>query len=164
MNYILTILFGILFTNNVQAQSNDAPYLKDKKTPIFSIMSVKGKEVTEKKLPSNYKYTCFIIFSPDCSHCQTEAEDINQNMAKLKNMFFVWASYREMADIKKFAAKYKLNQHANVVVGQDPTFTLPSFFRPKMTPFVAIYKNGRLLKVYEQGAKVSELVDIIESK
>ena len=127
-------------------------------------MSIKGKEVTQKQLPANYKYTCFIIFGPDCSHCQTEAAEIDKNIAKFKNVFFVWASYREMADIKTFATKYNLDKHVNMLVGRDASFTIPSFFRPKMTPFVAIYKNGTLLKVYEQGAKVSELVDIIEGK
>ena len=85
-------------------------------------------------------------------------------MDKFKNVFFIWASYREMADIKGFAIKYKLDKYPNMLVGRDPSFTLPSFFRPKMTPFVALYKNGSLLKVYEQGAKVSELAAIIEGK
>ncbi len=166
MKYILTSLLSLLFISNLvaQAPTNDAPYLTDKRSPNFSIMSIKGKEVTQKQLPVNYKYTCFIIFSPDCSHCQTEAAEIDKNIAKFKNVFFVWASYREMVDIKTFATKYNLDKHVNMLVGRDASFTIPSFFRPKMTPFVAIYKNGTLLKVYEQGAKVSELVDIIEGK
>ena len=166
MKYILTSLLSLLFISNLfaQAPTNDAPYLTDKRSPNFSIMSIKGKEVTQKQLPVNYKYTCFIIFSPDCSHCQTEAAEIDKNVAKFKNVFFVWASYREMADIKTFATKYNLDKHVNMLVGRDASFTIPSFFRPKMTPFVAIYKNGTLLKVYEQGAKVSELVDIIEGE
>jgi hypothetical protein len=33
-----------------------------------------------------------------------------------------------------------------------------------MTPFVALYANGQLLKVYEQGVKVPELLKIIGAK
>lgn len=166
MKNILTSLAGLflVISSFAQTQANDAPYLLDKRAPSFSMMSVQGKEITHKQLPANYKYTCYIIFSPDCSHCQTEAIEIEKNMDKFKNVFFVWASYREMADIKGFAIKYKLDKYPNMLVGRDPSFTLPSFFRPKMTPFVALYKNGSLLKVYEQGAKVSELAAIIEGK
>jgi hypothetical protein len=32
-----------------------------------------------------------------------------------------------------------------------------------MTPFMALYLNGKLLKVYEEGADVLELAKLIES-
>jgi hypothetical protein len=69
-----------------------------------------------------------------------------------------------MADIKAFATKYGLDKQSNVIVGRDPEFSIPVFFRPRMTPFVALYSNGQLLKVYEQGVKVPELLKIIGGK
>ena len=50
-----------------------------------------------------------------------------------------------------------------MVIGRDPNYTIPTFFRPRMTPFMALYLKGSLLKVYEQGADVFELAKIIES-
>jgi len=166
MKYILTAFLSVVLTTlsfaQVAQQDNDAPYLKDKKAPAFTITTVQGKEATQRILPTKYKFTCYIIFSPDCSHCEHEAEELTNNADKFKNVFFVWDSYREMDAIKKFASKYGLDRQANVLIGRDPTYSLASFFRPKMTPFVAIYKNGGLLKVYDQGVKVSELIKIIE--
>ena len=125
----------------------NAPYAKDKHSPAFSISSVEGKELTEKDIPAKYKYTCFIIFSPDCSHCEHEAAELKKEAAKFNNVFFVWDSYREMDLIKKFASTYDLIGKANVIIGRDPTYTIPSFFRPKMTPFVALYKNGEFVRI-----------------
>jgi thiol-disulfide isomerase/thioredoxin len=148
------------------AQENidpNAPFLKDKNIPKFTLNLTTGKSFSNTQIPKT-KYTCIIIFSPDCSHCQDEATELTKNADKFKSVFFIWNSYKEMADIKAFATKYGLDKQSNVVVGRDPEFSIPVFFRPRMTPFVAMYANGQLLKVYEQGVKVPELLKIIGAK
>ncbi|MEY4278479.1 MAG: hypothetical protein RL377_483, partial [Bacteroidota bacterium] len=79
-----------------------------------------------------------------------------------KNVLFIWDSYREMDLIKKFAAKYNLAGQPNVIIGRDPSFSIPTFFRPRMTPFVALYDKGNLVRVWDQGAEVNELIKIIQ--
>jgi thiol-disulfide isomerase/thioredoxin len=148
------------------AQGNidpNAPFLKDKNIPKFTLNLTTGKSFNSTQIPKS-KYTCIIIFSPDCSHCQDEAAELTKNADKFKSVFFIWNSYKEMADIKAFATKYGLDKQSNVIVGRDPEFSIPVFFRPRMTPFVALYANGQLLKVYEQGVKVPELLKIIGGK
>jgi hypothetical protein len=175
MKYILIALVGLASIINpsslkAQVQQNatapsvdpNAPYMKDKHIPAFSITSIDGKEITNKQLPTKYKYTCIIIFSPDCSHCEHEASEISKNADKFKDVLFVWDSYREMDLIKKFATKYNLAGQPNVVIGRDPAFSIPTFFRPKMTPFVALYNNGNLVRIWDQGAEVNELIKIIQ--
>jgi len=164
MKYLFAALLSFLFIAPINAQTTgdpSAPYLKDNKIPPFSITSVDGKEITNKQMPK-YPFTCIIIFSPDCPHCEKEAGDLNKYADKLKNVLFIWDSYRDMESIKKFAAKYNLTGKPNVIIGRDPNFTIPTFYRPRMTPFVALYQKGVLLKVYEQGADVFELIKIIE--
>ena len=166
MKYIFASLLSFLLISQLEAQVNGdpgAPYLKNNKIPPFSITSVNGKEITNKQMPA-YPFTCIIIFSPDCPHCEKEAGDINKYADKFKNVLFIWDSYRDMESIKKFAAKYNLVGKPNVIIGRDPNFTLPTFYRPRMTPFMALYKKGVLLKVYEEGADVFELIKIIEGK
>jgi hypothetical protein len=161
----LVMAFFMTVTSLI-AQSNidpNAPFLKDKNMPRFTLNLTTGKSFSHAQIPKT-RYTCFIIFSPDCSHCQEEATELTKNADKFKNVFFIWNSYKEMKDIKDFATKYGLDKQANVVVGRDPEFSIPVFFRPRMTPFVAIYDRGQFLKVYEQGVKVPELVKIIGGK
>jgi thiol-disulfide isomerase/thioredoxin len=167
MKYFLTLVLGVLLFAPVHAQEKNpvdpnAPYLKDNRMPAFSITGVDGKEITNKQIPK-YKYTCFIIFSPDCPHCQKEATEIIKYATKFKNVLFIWDSFRDMESIKKFAINYNINNQPNMIIGRDPNFTIPSFFRPRMTPFMALYLNGKLLKVYEEGADVLEMAKLIES-
>jgi thiol-disulfide isomerase/thioredoxin len=153
-------------TTQTQSPAFDttAPYIKNPHIPNFSMVSaVDGKDITNYTIPTNYKYTCFIIFSPDCSHCEHEAEELNKNADKFKDVLFIWDSYREMENIKKFASKYNLLGHPNIIIGRDPAFTIPTFFRPKMTPFVALYKNGNFVKVWGQGVEVDELLKLISA-
>ena len=167
----VTILFSLLIVSlfaslTLLAQGNidpNAPFLKDKNIPKFTLNLTTGKSFNSTQIPKS-KYTCIIIFSPDCSHCQEEAAELTKNADKFKSVFFIWNSYKEMADIKAFATKYGLDKQSNVIVGRDPEFSIPVFFRPRMTPFVALYANGQLLKVYEQGVKVPELLKIIGGK
>jgi hypothetical protein len=170
MKKVITLIglfvVGILSTMTLTAQSNvdpNAPYLQDKNIPKFTLNLTTGKSFSNTQIPKN-RFTCFIIFSPDCSHCQEEATELTKNADKFKSVFFIWNSYKEMAEIKAFATKYGLDKQANVVVGKDPEFSIPVFFRPRMTPFVAIYEKGQFLKVYEQGVKVPELLKIIGGK
>ena len=168
MKYLLTIILSGLLFSSIHAQKKapvvdpNAPYLKDNKIPAFSITGMDGREITNKQLPK-YKFTCIIIFSPDCPHCQKEAAEINKYAAKFKNVLFIWDSFRDMESIKNFAVDFNLMNKPNIIVGRDPNFTIASFYRPRMTPFMALYLNGSLLKVYEQGAEVLELAKIIES-
>ena len=159
-------IVSLLATMTLSAQGNidpNAPFLKDKNIPKFTLNLTTGKSFSNTQIPKT-KYTCIIIFSPDCSHCQEEAAELTKNADKFKSVFFIWNSYKEMADIKAFATKYGLDKQSNVIVGRDPEFSIPVFFRPRMTPFVAIYDKGQLLKVYEQGVKVPELLKIIGGK
>jgi len=159
-------ILSLFATMNLSAQSNidpNAPFLKDKNIPKFTLNLTNGKSFNNTQIPKT-KYTCIIIFSPDCSHCQDEATELTKNADNFKSVFFIWNSYKEMADIKAFATKYGLDKQSNVIVGRDPEFSIPVFFRPRMTPFVALYEKGQLLKVYEQGVKVPELLKIIGGK
>jgi hypothetical protein len=163
--FSFTIL-SLFASTTLLAQGNidpNAPFLKDKNIPKFTLNLTTGKSFSNTQIPKT-KYTCIIIFSPDCSHCQEEAAELTKNADKFKSVFFIWNSYKEMADIKAFATKYSLDKQSNVIVGRDPEFSIPVFFRPRMTPFVALYANGQLLKVYEQGVKVPELLKIIGGK
>jgi len=171
MKYIFLGLFLLTsLSTKVQAQTTEqapvvdpnAPYIKDKNIPNFSLTSINGKEITNKELPINYTYTCIIIFSPDCSHCEHEAAELTKNADKFKNVLFIWDSYRDLESIKKFATKYNLANQPNIVIGRDGAFTIPTFFRPRMTPFVALYKKGKFVRVWEQGVEPFDLIKITQ--
>jgi thioredoxin-related protein len=188
MKRILTFLVLILLMGSLSAQKNqkgkndttakpagksaeparkadEAPYKSDPKIPAFNIMLPDSTWFTKDQLPmSKYDYTIIVYFSPDCGHCQHEATEIVKHMDSLKNAFFVFVAYKPLEDIKGFASYYKLDQFANVRVGRDPQYFVPSFFRVTRTPFVVLYnKQGQLEKVFDpEVAEVPEARDLIK--
>ena len=80
-------------------------------------------------------------------------------MDSLKNVFFVFAAYRPLDEIRAFAEKYGLNTFPNIRTGRDPQYYIPAFFEVKFTPFVAVYdRQWMFVKAYEKGAEASELI------
>ena len=95
---LMTLSLFASMTLSAQANIDpNAPFLKDKNIPKFTLNLTTGKSFSNTQIPKT-KYTCIIIFSPDCSHCQDEATELTKNADKFKSVFFIWNSYKEMAD------------------------------------------------------------------
>lgn len=162
--YISISLFLIALTSNSQTFVDPvAPYQKDSLSPVFNLILTNGKDYSDKELPKS-KPIVFIYFSPDCGHCQVEAEHITKEMKVIEDAFYVWVSYRDMEDIKAFGEKYKFAEFKNMVIGRDPAYAIPSFFRVRFTPFVAVYnKDRKLVQTFESGATVDQLKSAIKN-
>jgi len=140
-------------------------YLKTKQLPAFTLVTdIKKKDTTwftQNNIPAN-KPIIIIYFSPECGHCELEAKEIVKHMDSLRKAYFVFASYHPVDKIQAFAEKYYLNKFSNITVGRDIQYFIPVFFKVKFTPFVAVYNGNRnLLKVYEQGSEMNELIQLV---
>ncbi|MDP1844715.1 MAG: hypothetical protein Q8K64_14965 [Sediminibacterium sp.] len=140
------------------------PYQKYPAMPDFKILLTDSTWFKKANLPTT-EYTAIIYFSPECGHCQHEAKEIVKNIDSLKQVFFVWASYRDLNDIKTFYYHYKLNEHPNNIVGRDPQYFIPAFFQAKYTPFVALYdQNKQFVKAWDMGVEIPELLEFFRKK
>ena len=140
------------------------PYQKHPAMPDFKILLTDSTWFKKANLPAS-EYTAIIYFSPECGHCQHEAKEIVKNIDSLKQVFFVWASYRDLNDIKTFYYHYKLNEHPNNIVGRDPQYFIPAFFQAKYTPFVALYDhNKQFVKAWDMGVEIPELLEFFRKK
>ncbi len=170
MKSIILLLLTTLPINGFSQENNYdtiAPYLKTKKIPEFSVLNCKSTKtdsvwINNKTLPKE-KPVVFIYFSPECSHCELETEEIKKHMDSLKNATFVFVSYHPIEKIKAFYDKYDLGKYSNVMMGRDLKYFIPSFFRVEFTPFVAVYApQGNFLKAYKQGAVMTELIGLVQ--
>jgi hypothetical protein len=106
-----------------------------------------------------------LYFSPECSHCQLEVEDLVAHMDSLKKAFFVMVSYHSPQDIGGFAHKYKLDSLDNVRLGRDTAYYLPSYYQVTQTPFVAVYNaQHKLQEVFRSGAGAQKLAALINNR
>ena len=143
------------------------PYLKTKLIPNFKVLECNSTKydsvwITNETLPKN-KPIVFIYFSPECSHCEFETEEIKKHMDSLQNAFFIFVSYHPIEKIKAFYDKYELAKYPNIRMGRDPKYFIPSFFRVEFTPFVALYnKQASFVKAYKQGADMTDLIGLLQ--
>lgn len=162
--FLGTLALFLSVALNAHTPITGLPPYAEKPLPAYQLLRTDSTWVKSSELPT-YPYTLFVYFSPDCSHCQFEAEALNTKMDSLKNVLLVWASYRDWKDIKAFYEKYQLARFPNVVMGRDPDYTLPSFFKVRFTPFVALYdKNKKFVKAWESGIAMAELLQIVQEK
>jgi hypothetical protein len=86
-----------------------------------------------------------------------------KSMDQLKDVNLVWASFKSLPEIKAFYTKFELNKYPNIFIGRDPEYLLPSFYRVKFTPFVAIYdKQGLFMQAFEQGVEMPILLPLLK--
>ncbi len=147
----------------------DAPYKSDPRVPAFTILQTDSTLFKKADLPKNYDYTAIIYFAPDCGHCQYTVGELTKSMDSLKNVFFVFAAYKTLTEIREFYNHYNLAIYPNVRMGRDPQYFIPGFYHVQSTPFVAVYdKKGMLVKVYDPPhnpvMEVHQLVELVKKK
>jgi len=74
----------------------------------------------------------------------------------------VMITSRSFVDMANFAEHYKINRFPAIKIGVDPARMVTQFYDVKFTPFSALYdKNGKLVKVYESGIDMPELINYV---
>ena len=165
MKQILLFIIIAARINSIHAQDYDTipPYQKDSlHIPAFTVLQTDSSFTNDKKIPGN-KPVVIIYFSPECGHCQLTAQEFGEKMKDMRNIFFVWVSYYPLPEIKEFAKKFNLQQFTNIIIGRDQNYTIPSYYRVKFTPFMAIYnKEHHLIQTYGQGTEADTLISLLK--
>ena len=105
-----------------------------------------------------------MIFSPECSHCQHETEELVAHKDDLKNVQIVMITFYPLWQMNEFVKNYKLDQLPNVIVGRDIYYTTPSFYSVHNLPFLAMYNaSGNLIGVYEGTLPLEKLIKVFET-
>lgn len=167
MKKILLLLFIAAAFTCVHAQDYDTipPYQKDSlHIPGFTVLKLDSTFTNQKVIPAD-KPVVIIYFSPECGHCQITADEFSKKMVDMRNIYFVWVSYYPLPEIKDFAQKFNLQQFNNITIGRDPNYTIPSYFRVKFTPFMAVYnKEHHLIKTFDKGTDADTLIDLLRGQ
>ena len=129
-----------------------------KTIPLFSYKSINGKVFSNTNLVENIP-TIFLYFNSECEHCQSEAEQIRDNVEKFERMQLVFISFEEPKKIMAFATKYKLNHYGNINFLYDSKVSFPITFDVNSLPTVVIYdKNRKLLEKIKGEVKIENIL------
>ena len=114
--------------------------------PKFELKTLDNVSFTNENLKPNTS-TVFIYFNSECDFCHHEAESINQNLKKFKNVQLVFVSTESIEILKQFSEKYNLNNHPKINFLYDNNYSFSSKFNAFSIPYILIYnKNNELIK------------------
>ncbi|MGZ3951554.1 MAG: TlpA family protein disulfide reductase [Flavisolibacter sp.] len=167
MKYTLLAFFcSFLFlVTSAQTDSSKIPPFKRYPTlpPIQILLSDSSTLYTKAQIPAN-KPVLFMIFSPDCSHCQHETEELIAHMDEMKDLQIVMITYHPLYMMKDFVANYGLAKYPNIVVGKDIYYITTGFFDIHNIPYLAMYDNkGKLIEGFEGSLPIPEVIKIIKN-
>lgn len=167
MKKCLSFLLFAFFYVSAFAQMDSsilAPYKRyPTLPPIQLLLSDSSTMYTKAQLPAN-KTTLFVVFNPDCSHCQHETEEMVAHKEELKDVQIVMITMQPIWMMKDFISKYGLADFSNVVVGKDIYYILPGFFDIHNLPYLAMYnKKGNLIGGFEGSLPIEKLIQILKN-
>lgn len=164
MNFKIPILILILtvFVNISKAQidSANAPYLKSRGIPQFTIINASDSSVfSDKDLKKNFN-TLFIIFNPDCEFCQHETIDLLKNIKRFKNTQIIMVTYMSREMMEHFYSQYKIADYPEITMGSDDKYFFLKFFRIRIMPSNFIYdKDGKFKIAFHQRVPMDTLLN-----
>lgn len=123
------------------------------------LLSDSSTRYTKENVPKK-KPVLLIFFSPDCEHCQHEAEQLVAQKDAFKNVFVIMATTLPIYKMKEFGEKYGLTRMENVVMGRDTYYLLPGFYEMRSLPYLALYdKKGALIRTFEGSVGMERILE-----
>ena len=160
-NWLLIVVLSCVFSSTfAQVDSTTPPYKKFPTLPPLQILlGDSTTRYTKENLPAK-KPALILLFSPDCSHCQHEAEELVAHKEEIKDLQIVMITFHPLWQMNEFVKKYKLDELSNLVVGKDIYLLMPAFYAIHNLPFLAMYdKKGNLIKVFEGTMEINQLME-----
>lgn len=163
MSLFKFLLVGIsLFViSDVAAQSDSLPiYKKFPGLPPFEIVKVPDSTRFKKDDLKNKKATMFMVFSPDCDHCQHATRDLQEHMDLFRKVQIIMVSSMPYPVIRSFYNEYNIAKFPNIVMGLDAGYFFGTFFSVRNFPSIYLYdKKGRFVKAFEGSVPFSKIAE-----
>ena len=145
-----------------QADSTMPVYLRFPTIPLFSINKASDSTTFTREDLQKKKPTVFIIFSPDCEHCQHETEALIANIDKFKDAQIVMVDYLPHEEMIKFYKNYKIADYPMITMGRDAKFFFPIFFRVESLPAIYVYdKKGKFKQAFSGSVKIDKIAEAL---
>ena len=167
MKRLFVSIFSILTALSAAAQTSAADslplYQRFPFIPPFKLDKASDSTRFVKDDLKKKTATLFILFSPDCEHCQHETKDLLANIDKFKKIQIVMATWLPYADMKKFYEEYKIADYPKITMARDAGFYLPPWFKVTSLPFLAMFnKKGDLITTMEGSVSMQKILEVFQ--
>ena len=145
--------------SQVSAPEETPVYLRFPVIPSFTVFKAPDSTAFTRDDLHKKKSTVFVIFSPDCEHCQRETEMMLKNIHDFKNTQIVMITYLPYEEMIRFYKTYKIANYPQIVMARDTKFFFPVFFKVRNLPSIFVYdKKGKFKKSFEGDVKIQTIV------
>jgi thiol-disulfide isomerase/thioredoxin len=159
-NLLIGFLIALCSSGYSQADSTKALYERFPDIPLFSMYKAQDSTLFTRDDLKKKKETIFIIFSPDCEHCQQETKNLIANIDKFKKAQIIMVTSLPYNQMKLFYDEFKIVNYPTITMGYDPTFFFHTFFNIKYLPVIFIYdKKGKFKKSFEGSVKIDKILE-----
>ena len=166
MKTLLAFCFAVLSISAfAQTETIAPPYKRFPFLPPLQLLLADSTtKYTKDDLPKN-KQVLVVLFSPDCEHCQHEAEMFYAGREMLSKIHIVMITTYPIYRMKEFSENYGLNNMQNIVMTKDPHYLMIPFFDVRNFPFMAFYdKKGKLIDTFQGTATIEKILDKFKGK
>lgn len=123
--------------------------------PNLSLTLANGDQVSTRNLQGK---NIFVLFQPECDHCQEEAVEIEQRLEEFKDYTLYFISSSAMDQITAFARNFNLDNRDNVTFAWTSTEGVLNHYGPIPTPSVYIYSDGKLMHSFKGQTDIEKIV------
>lgn len=130
--------------------------------PVQLLLSDSSTLFTKSQIAAGRR-VLFMVFSPDCEHCQHETEELIAHRNELKDVQIVMVTMYPLWKMKEFVSRYGLDAYSNIVIGKDIYYTLPAFYDIRNLPYLALYnKKGLLTATFEGAWPLTKIIETMK--
>lgn len=137
-------------------------YIRFPFIPKFTVYQAPDSTAFSREDLHKKENTIFMVFSPDCSHCQNETKMLLENIKQFKKTQIVMVSYLPWEDLMAFYKVYKIADYPQITIARDTKFFFPVFYKVTNLPSLFVYnKEGKFIKSFEGDVKPATILAVL---
>ena len=141
---ITTLILGLASCLSCSMPARQKENTPQNNLPPMQLSLTDSTKVNARNLTG--KKIMFILFQPDCGHCQNEARQIAQRRAAFASYTLYFIAEASHEALVKFAHDYKLSGFSNIHFASTPEGSIGAYYGPIDAPSIYIYSSeGTLL-------------------
>jgi hypothetical protein len=123
--------------------------------PPLVLQFENGERLSAKDLKGK---NVFVLFQPDCSHCQEEAIHIEQRLPEFKDYTLYFISSSPIDQIMAFARGFNLDAREKVRFAWTAPEGVLTYYGPIQTPSIYIYSDGKLRQKFNGQTEIESIL------
>ncbi|MEO6290576.1 MAG: redoxin domain-containing protein [Ginsengibacter sp.] len=160
--FLLLLNLVLCIVGFSQASNDDPVYLRFPVIPKFTVYKAPDSTAFTREDLKKRKPVVFVVFSPDCEHCQHETEEMLANIKKFKNTQIIMVTYLPYEEMIAFYKNYKIADYPQIIMARDTKYFFPVFYKVRNLPSIFVYdKNGDFKKSFEGSVKIDSVISLL---